>query len=288
MAEMIAFPLLFLLSLLFFRSLVASLLPVMIGVLAIVGTFLILRVASEFGSISIFALNLTTGAGPGAGDRLQPLHRLPLPRGDRQGRARAGGDAAGDGDRRAHRLLLLADGGGGAGLAARLPPALPLLDGAGRRPGGAARRALVSLTVLPAVLTLLGRRVNSLAPRFLQRRAEADARPDEHGFWYRLSRFVMRRPLPIATLQCPLPDRARPALPRHQVQHRRPQRPAGGGERPPGLRHGQRASSRPTARRRSGSRSRAAGRKARSGSRRRSAGPRASPRSSRRSPSKAA
>ena len=64
-AEMLAFPLLFLLSFLFFRSLVAALLPVMIGLLAIVGTFLILRVASEFASISIFALNLTTGLGLG-------------------------------------------------------------------------------------------------------------------------------------------------------------------------------------------------------------------------------
>ena len=64
-AEMLAFPLLFLLSFVFFRSLVASLLPVMIGLLAIVGTFLILRIASEFGSISIFALNLTTGLGLG-------------------------------------------------------------------------------------------------------------------------------------------------------------------------------------------------------------------------------
>ncbi len=62
---MLAFPLLFLLSFVFFRSLVASLLPVMIGALAIVGTFLVLRIASEFGSISIFALNLTTGLGLG-------------------------------------------------------------------------------------------------------------------------------------------------------------------------------------------------------------------------------
>ena len=37
----------------------------MIGALAIVGTFLVLRVASEFGSISVFALNLTTGLGLG-------------------------------------------------------------------------------------------------------------------------------------------------------------------------------------------------------------------------------
>src|SRR5262249_15068257 len=64
-AELLAFPLLFLLTLLFFRSLVASLLPLLIGGLAIVGTFLILRVASEFGSISVFALNLTTALGLG-------------------------------------------------------------------------------------------------------------------------------------------------------------------------------------------------------------------------------
>ena len=50
------------------------------------------------------------------------------------------------------------------------------------------------------MLTLLGTRVNALAPRFLQRRAEADSRPDESGFWYRLSRFVMHRPVPVATL----------------------------------------------------------------------------------------
>ena len=37
--------------------------------------------------------------------------------------------------------------------------------------------ALISLTVLPAVLTLLGTRVNAGAPRFLQRRAEVDADP---------------------------------------------------------------------------------------------------------------
>ena len=100
--------------------------------------------------------------------------------------------------------------------------------------------ALISLTVLPAVLTLLGTRVNAGAPRFLQRRAEADARPDESGFWYRLSRFVMRRPIPVATLSALLADRPRPALLRDQVQHRRPDRAAEVGQRPPGLRHGQR------------------------------------------------
>nr|MBA2546346.1 MMPL family transporter [Solirubrobacterales bacterium] len=64
--------------------------------------------------------------------------------------------------------------------------------------------AVISLTVLPAVLALLGNRVNSLAPKFLQRRADADSRPAQEGFWYRLSRFVMRRPAPIAAASAAL------------------------------------------------------------------------------------
>jgi RND superfamily putative drug exporter len=64
-AELLAFPLLFLLSLLFFRSLVAAALPLFVGGMAIVGTFLILRVASELTEVSVFALNLTTGLGLG-------------------------------------------------------------------------------------------------------------------------------------------------------------------------------------------------------------------------------
>jgi uncharacterized membrane protein YdfJ with MMPL/SSD domain len=46
--------------------------------------------------------------------------------------------------------------------------------------------------------------VNSLAPAFLQRRAERDARPAESGVWYRLSRFVMRRPGRIAAASAAL------------------------------------------------------------------------------------
>jgi RND superfamily putative drug exporter len=58
--------------------------------------------------------------------------------------------------------------------------------------------ALVALVVLPAVLSLLGPRVNAGAPEFLRRRADREARSTQQGFWYRLSRFVMRRPGPIA------------------------------------------------------------------------------------------
>jgi uncharacterized membrane protein YdfJ with MMPL/SSD domain len=198
-AEMLAFPLLFLLSFVFFRSLVAALLPVMIGLLAIVGTFLILRVASEFGSISIFALNLTTGLGLG----LAIDYSLFIVSRYREEIAKNGPGLAAM--RRvlatAGRTVFFSSLTVAAALASLLVFPQRFLYSMGL--GGSLvvlLAALISLTVLPAVLTLLGTRVNSLSPRFLQRRAEADAQPDEQGFWYRLSRFVMRRPAPIATL----------------------------------------------------------------------------------------
>ncbi len=262
MAELIAFPLLFLLSLLFFRSLVASVLPLMIGGLAIVGTFLILRIASEFGSISIFALNLTTALGLG----LSIDYSLFIVSRYREEIAKDGPGPA------AMRRVLATSGRTvffssltvAAALASLLVFPQSFLYSMGL--GGALVAlfaALIALTVLPAVLTLLGERVNAGAPRFLQRRAEADARPDESGFWYRLSRFVMRRPIPVATLSAlllivlglpffgikfntvdptVLPQSASarqayddgrqriPALPRHpDLGRRRRRRPAGGG-----------------------------------------------------------
>jgi RND superfamily putative drug exporter len=60
--------------------------------------------------------------------------------------------------------------------------------------------ATLALVVLPALLTVLGPRVNALAPKRLQRAAGRDARPAQSGGWYRLSRFVMRRPGRVAVL----------------------------------------------------------------------------------------
>jgi len=197
-AELLAFPLLFLLSLLFFRSLVASVLPLMIGGLAIVGTFLILRLASEFGSISIFALNLTTALGLG----LAIDYSLFIVSRYREEIAKSGPGL--EAMRRvlatAGRTVFFSSLTVAAALASLLVFPQRFLYSMGL--GGslvALFAALISLTVLPAVLTLLGNRVNAGAPKFLQRRAEADARPAQEGFWYRLSRFVMRRPIPVAT-----------------------------------------------------------------------------------------
>ncbi len=196
-AEMIAFPLLFLLSLLFFRSLVAALLPLLVGGLSIFGTFLILRAASEVGSISIFALNLTTALGLG----LAIDYSLFIVSRYREEISKSGPGLPAM--RRtlatAGRTVLFSSLTVAAALASLI--ILPQRVFYSMGLGGAAvalLAALIALTVLPAVLTLLGYRVNSLSPRFLRRRAETDARPMEKGFWYRLSRFVMKRPLPIA------------------------------------------------------------------------------------------
>ena len=61
--ELLAFPIVLVLMVLVFGSVVAAGLPLVVGVLAIVGTFLVLLIISSLTEVSIFALNLTTGMG---------------------------------------------------------------------------------------------------------------------------------------------------------------------------------------------------------------------------------
>jgi RND superfamily putative drug exporter len=202
-AELFAFPLLFLLSLLFFRSVVAALLPLLVGGLAIVSTFLMLTVASELTSVSIFALNLVTGLGLG----LAIDYSLFMVSRYREEIARSGPGL--EAMRRtmatAGRTVLFSSLTVAGALAGLLVFPQRFLYSMGL--GGslvALIAAAIALIVLPAVLALLGSRVNALSPRFLQRRAESDARPTEQGFWYRLSRLVMRFPGRIAAASAAL------------------------------------------------------------------------------------
>ena len=63
-AEMLAFPFLFLLSLLFFRGR-ATLMPLLVGVTTVLGTFLVLAGINQVYGLSVFALNLVIGLGLG-------------------------------------------------------------------------------------------------------------------------------------------------------------------------------------------------------------------------------
>src|SRR4051794_16624323 len=198
-AEPYALPILFLLSLLFFRSLVAALLPLLVGVLSILLTFLGLRIASEAVDLSVFALNLVTALGMGLAIDwslfMVSRFREELERHGPDGRAEALRETMCT----AGRTVLFSSLTVAAALAALLTFPQEFLYSMGL--GGmvvALIAATVSLTLLPAVLFLLGPRVYALAPKRLQRAAKDDAQGTAQGAWYRLSRFVMRRPLPIA------------------------------------------------------------------------------------------
>jgi RND superfamily putative drug exporter len=198
-AELLAFPFIFLLSLWFFRSLVAALLPPILGVLAILVTFFALRVVSSFTGLSVFALNIVTGLGLG----LAIDYSLFMVSRYREESARAGFGVA------SLRRTLASSGRTIAFSAVTVAAAvasLAVFPQLFLRSMGIAGAivALVAaglaLVVLPAILALLGPRVDALAPKRLQRAAARDARPTESGFWYRLSHFVIRRPGRIALL----------------------------------------------------------------------------------------
>ncbi len=196
-AELLAFPFIFLLSLLFFRSLVAALLPPLLGGLAIVATFFALRVVASFADLSVFALNLVTGLGLG----LAIDYSLFMVSRYREEAAVSGfGVAALTRTlQSAGRTIVFSSLTIAAAIASLTIFPQRFLYSMGI--GGALVALLaasLALIVLPALLAVLGPRVNALAPSRLARAATREARPDEHGAWYRLSRFVMRRPAPIA------------------------------------------------------------------------------------------
>jgi len=196
-AELIAFPLLFLASLWVFRSAVAAVLPLLVGGLTIVISLLVLRGINEFVDISIFALNLITGLGLG----LSIDYSLFL-----VSRYREELQRSGPGPEAIRRTVMTAGRTvafsaatvAGAGLALLVFPLRFLYSMGIGVTLVSLVAALVSLIVLPSVFAVLRHRVNSLAPKSWQRAREAEARADQTGFWYRLSKFVMRFPIGVA------------------------------------------------------------------------------------------
>jgi uncharacterized membrane protein YdfJ with MMPL/SSD domain len=202
-AELLAFPFIFLLSLLFFRSLVASLLPPLLGGLAIVVTFFALRIVASFTDLSVFALNLVTGMGLG----LAIDYSLFLVSRYREEAATFGFglEALSRTLQTAGRTILFSALTVAAAIASLAIFPQRFLYSMGIAGAVVALvAAALALTVLPALLAVLGPRINALAPKRLQRAADRDARPATSGAWYRLSRFVMRRPGRIAAISAAL------------------------------------------------------------------------------------
>jgi uncharacterized membrane protein YdfJ with MMPL/SSD domain len=196
-AEMLAFPLLFLLSLVVFRSVVAALLPVAVGATTILATFLWMRLVNGIEPMSVFAINLITGAGLG----LAIDYSLFVVSRFREELAMgvATSVALAATLRTAGRTVAFSACTVAAAMAALLVFDLRFLFSMGV--GGvlvSLTAAVVSLTVLPALLAVLGPRVNALSLKRWQVSMHRDAAQVRAGPWYRFSQAVMRRPGPIA------------------------------------------------------------------------------------------
>ncbi len=188
-AELLAFPILALLSLLFFRGR-AALMPLLVGVTTVLGTFLVLTGVNELYALNVFALNLVIGLGLGLAIDytlfLVTRFREELGRGAEVGAA--------------IRTTMVTAGRTVAFSAVTVAAALGTLTlfplGFAQSMGiaGAAVAivaALASLAVSPALLALWGRK---LLPRRDTRGAGA------HDRWHRLAHAVMRRPGVVAAV----------------------------------------------------------------------------------------
>ena len=189
-AESIAIPITLALLVLVFGSVVAALLPLAIGALSVVGTFVVLLVVNQFTEVSVFALNLTTAMGLGLAidyslfivSRFrEELHAGHSTR-----------DSVIRTVRTAGKTVLFSAGTVAAALCALLVFNIAFLRSFAY--AGLAVSALAGLyavVVLPAMLAALGPRIDSWT---LWKRSTT---PPEEGFWHRMATMVMRRPVPV-------------------------------------------------------------------------------------------
>jgi putative drug exporter of the RND superfamily len=190
LSEAISIPLTFIMLVLVFGALVASAMPLVIGVTAILGTFFGLYLLTLVTDVSIFALNLTTGLGLGLGIdyALLIVNRF------REEIAR--------GISREDAIVNTMRSAGKTVFYSGLTVVLTLISLAFfpmnfLKSMGYAGAIVVALAVvgalipLPALLMMLGEKVNKGVVR------KSGLAPKEDGGWASLSRFVMKRPIPV-------------------------------------------------------------------------------------------
>ena len=193
-AEGFSIPALLIVLLVIFGSLAAASLPLAIGGIAILGSFTALRLLTLGTTVSIYSVNITTILGLGLGIDyglfLVSRFREELHRQDSVEDAVARTVAT------AGRTVAVSGITVAAALAGLMLFPETFLRSMGY--GGVATvlvDMLAALTVLPALLAVLGPRVNALRVRRTVRRPP---RADGEGAWYRLASSVMRRPLVYA------------------------------------------------------------------------------------------
>ena len=199
-AEGFSMPVLLILLLVIFGSLAAASLPLAIGGVAILGSFTVLRLLTMATTVSVYSLNITTILGVGLGIDYglfmvtrfrEELHRQPTVE---QAVARTVATAG--------RTVAVSGVTVAVALTSLMLFPVDFLRSMGY--GGVATVAvdmLAALTVLPALLAVLGHRVNALRiRRSVQYPTKGPARDETSGAWYRLAHSVMRRPAVYATV----------------------------------------------------------------------------------------
>ncbi|MET0523043.1 MAG: MMPL family transporter, partial [Jiangellaceae bacterium] len=189
LAESIAVPVILVLLVVAFGSVVAALLPLVVGAIAIMGTFGELSVLGSATDVSIYAINLTTALGLGLGIDYALLmvsrYREELAAG------RAVPDAVVRTVETAGRTILFSGLAVAASLAALLVFPLYFLRSFAYAGIGVVAIAVAgAIVALPALLAVLGTRVNAGSLPWLRRPRSAAA-----PFWGRLAARAMRRPL---------------------------------------------------------------------------------------------
>jgi uncharacterized membrane protein YdfJ with MMPL/SSD domain len=190
-AEGLSFPILLILLLVIFGGLAAASLPLAIGALAILGSFTALRLLTLVTGVSVFSLNITTILGLGLGIDyglfLVTRFREELRQRDSVEDAVARTVAT------AGRTVLVSGVTVAIVLASLMLFPETILRSIGY--GGVATvlvDMLAALTVLPALLAVLGPKVNALR---IRRTVPGPRAAENSGGWYRLAHSVMRRPL---------------------------------------------------------------------------------------------
>ena len=191
-AETISMPLVFILSFLIFGSLAAAVMPTLVGAVAVVGAFSLVRAITTVTDVSVFAINVITMMGMG----LAIDYALFIVSRFREEMEAQDGDVRGSLTRTmatAGRTVFFSGIIVTASLSSLLIFPLDFLKSMGYGGMAAVVVAMVaSLTVLPAVLALLGRRIDWGR---LPRRRRIGRHSLGHHRWARLARSVMKRPL---------------------------------------------------------------------------------------------
>ena len=189
-SEAISIPITFILLVLVFGALVASAMPLIIGVTAILGTFFGLYLLTLVTEVSVFALNLTTGLGLGLGIDYALLIVNRFREELRRGISRE--DALVNTMKSAGKTVFYSGLTVVLTLLSLVFFPMNFLKSMGYAGAIVVLLAVVgALIPLPALLMMLGERVNKGVVR------KGGLTPKEDGGWARLSRFVMRRPLPV-------------------------------------------------------------------------------------------